>query len=77
MTKAEPCGYNLPGTGSFSETLNLKQAPGAVMVDMTRKKNAEEKKKGDEGDVESVKEGVRRRSTMVIPTIQPKIPNNI
>ena len=46
------------------------------MVDMTRKENAEEKK-GDEDDVESVKEGVRRRSTMVIPTIQPKIPNNI
>ena len=47
------------------------------MVDMTRKESAEEKKKGDEDDVESVKEGVRRRSTMVIPTIQPKIPNNI
>ena len=47
------------------------------MVDMTRKESAEKKKKGDEDDVESVKEGVRRRSTMVIPTIQPKIPNNI
>jgi len=80
----------LPGMGSHNMadglqtqvSENVKEAQcGVAMIDMVRMVKRE-KKMEDEGEVdcnsvESGKEGVRRRSTMVIPSIQPKLPNCI
>ena len=82
--------HNLPGMGSHNTADGLqtqvsekvKEAQcGVAMIDMVRMVKRE-KKKEEEGEldcdsVESGMEGVRRRSTMVIPSIQPKLPNCI
>ena len=72
-----------------SET--VKEAPSVAMIDTVGKMVKREKSERDEEvevDCESVEnglevgngreiEGVRRRSTMVIPSIQPKLPNYV
>ena len=62
--------HNLPT--HVSET--VKEAPGVVMIDTVKR----EKKEEVELDCESVESrlrGVRRRSTMVNPAVQPKLQN--
>ena len=72
-----------------SET--VKEAPGVAMIDTVGKWVKREKIEREEEvevDCESVEnglevgnrseiEGVRRRSTMAIPSIQPKLPNYV
>ena len=72
-TKVDPTlsgEHNLPT--HVSET--VKEAPGVVMIDTVKR----EKKEEVELDCESVEsrlQGVRRRSTMVNPAVQPKLQN--
>ena len=84
---------NLPGIGFHSTTRGLptyvsetvKGAPGAMVID-TKVRKEKLEKQGEENEEKEVDReksqengvgGMRRRSTMVIPSIQPKLQNSI